>query len=112
MDLVMVEQDFVVRRHSTSVNVHERGEAVMAQLVELSDSGVILDASVSVDSNKNLVQLNVTVEADGLADGVLSAITAMRNAIHAAGDATPGWPSSHELLEMVASAMRAEVVTA
>jgi hypothetical protein len=113
-DLVQVEQDFTVPHHSASVDLHQRGEAVMAELVKLSESdcGVILDSAVSVDSGRNTVQLTVTVSAEELGEGVVQAITAMRTAIHAAGGATPEWPHNDELLEMVANTMRAEVRSA
>lgn len=80
----------------------------MAELVELSEIGTILDSAVSADAQRG----NVTVAAEDLDDGIARAMAAMRTAIHAVGDATPGWPSHEDVMEMIAQTMRAELVEA
>lgn len=84
----------------------------MAELVELSDAGGVLDSSVSSDAAENIVTIEVTVEAEDLDDGIARAMGAMRSAIHAVGDATPGWPSHKVIMEMIAQTMHAEIVSA
>lgn len=108
--MVSVLQDFTVRGAASSRVLHQRGEAVMAELVSLSEAGGILDGSAGVDSARNVVQLGVTVTGEDLSDGIIKAVTAMRTAIHAAGDSTPGWPSSRMLLDAVASTIHADLV--
>ena len=96
-----------------SEDIHENAERVMVALVELSESGVILDGSVGADSETREVTISVTVSAENLGDGVNDAITAMRNAIHTAGNATPGWPSHRAWIDMlVAQSMNAQLVSA
>lgn len=113
MNLVEIEQHFTVRHgQGLPLDLHDRGEAVMEQLVKLSDSGIIVDSSVGVDGVANVVEITVTVECDDLTEAVVTGVTAMRNAIHSAGDATPGWPSNKAIIEAVSSTLRAERVPA
>lgn len=109
--MVVVERSFRVFL-SSSVSVHDRAEAVMAHLVELSDAGTILDSAVSSDAQRAVVTIEVTVAAEDLDDGIAQSMAAMRTAIHAVGDATPGWPLHRDVLEMIAQTMRAELIEA
>ena len=109
--MVAVTRSFLVRL-CDGHTVHDRAEAVMAELVELSEAGSILDSSVSSDAQRAVVEIEVTVEADDLDDGIARAMAAMRTAIHAVGDATPGWPSHKDVMEMIAQTMHAELVEA
>lgn len=84
----------------------------MAELAEASEVGAVLDSAVSSDAELGIVTIEVTVEAEDLDDGIARAMAAMRAAIHAVGDATPGWPSHKDIMEMVAQTMRAELVEA
>ncbi len=108
-EMIAVETSFTVECPAGE-NIHESAERVMAALVELSESGVILDASVGADATACTVTISVTVSADSLGDGVGAAMTAMRNAIHTAGNATHEWPSHGDWMKLVAQNMRAEVV--
>ncbi len=109
--MVAVERSFLVRP-PVSTSIHERAEAVMAELVELSEVGTILDSAVSADAQRGIVTVEVTVAASDLDDGIARTMAAMRTAIHAVGDATPGWPSHEDVMEMIAQTMRAELVEA
>jgi hypothetical protein len=83
--MVAVETTFEVAC-TTDDDIHQNAERVMVELVKLSDTGLILDGSTGADSISSEVTISVTVEANSLGDGVNAAITAMRNAIHAAGN--------------------------
>ena len=108
--MVAVETTFEVTCPE-SEDIHENAERVMAALVELSESGVVLDGSVGADSERGEITIDVTVSAENLGDGVNAAITAMRNAVHAAGNATPTWPSHRAWMDMlVAQSMNAQLV--
>lgn len=109
--MVAVTRSFRVRL-ADGHTVHERAEAVMAELVELSEDGSILDSAVSSDSERAIVDIEVTVNATDLDDGIARSMAAMRTAIHAVGDATPGWPSHKDVMEMIAQTMHAELVDA
>jgi hypothetical protein len=110
--MVAVETTFDVAC-TTDEDIHQNAERVMVELVKLSDTGLILDGSTGADSISSEVTISVTVEANSLGDGVNAAITAMRNAIHAAGNATPGWPSHRAWMDgLVGQSMHAEVVSA
>ncbi len=109
--MVAVERSFLVPPGG-GTSVHQRAEAVMAELVELSEIGTILDSTVSADAQRGEFTVEVTVAAEDLDDGIARAMAAMRTAIHAVGDATPGWPSHEDVMEMIAQTMRAELVEA
>lgn len=110
--MVVVERSFRVRLPRSTSSVHERAEAVMAELVDLSESGSILDSAVSSDAQGGVVTVEVTVAAEDLDDGIGRAMAAMRTAIHAVGDATPGWPLHKDVMELIAQTMRAKLVEA
>lgn len=111
--MVAVETTFDVACTKADNDIHNSAERVMVELVELSEAGVILDGSTAADSGKAEVTISVTVEADSLGDGVNAAITAMRNAIHSAGNATPAWPSHKDWMDgLVGQSMHAEVIPA
>lgn len=107
--MVSVQQAFRVN-HDVTSTIHERAEAVMAELVDLGEQGGLLDSAVDVDAELNTVHVQVTVEADDLSDGVAKAMAATRSAIHAVGDSTPGWPSHKVIMELIAEKMSAELV--
>lgn len=109
--MVAVERAFRVNLCG-GAKVHDRAEAVMAELVELSETGDVLDSSVSSDEEHCIVTLQVTVEADDLDGGIAKAMAAMRAAIHAVGDSTPGWPRHKDVMDMIAQTMNASVVPA
>ncbi len=98
---MVVRQAFTVR----GPDAHSRADTVMDQLVELSEaegSGV-LDSAVDVDTIEGCVWIEVTVRAEDEGAAINHAITAMRTAIHAAGDGTSGWPTGQALRDLVAS---------
>jgi hypothetical protein len=78
----------------------------------IGSNGTILDAAVSANAAEDVVSIEVTLLADNLTDGTAHGLTAMRNAIHKVGGATPDWPSHQEVLEMVGKELRAELVRA
>lgn len=107
--MVVVERSFRVDLFGVE-SIHDRAEAVMGELVNLSEAGAILDSAVSSDSDRGIVTIEVTTRAPDLDKGVADAVSAMRAAIHAVGDATPGWPTHKDIMEVTAQTMRAEVV--
>ncbi len=108
-EMVAVETSFNVEC-TDDESIHESAERVMVELVELSEAGVILDGSVAANGAACAVTISVTVSAEDLGAGVNLAITAMRNAIHSAGNATPVWPSHGDWMAMVAQNMFAELI--
>jgi hypothetical protein len=61
---------------------------------ELLDLGVE-DPAIGVDLEKREVSMSLVAEGELPEDAVATAMGTIRAAIHAAGGATPGWPTFH-----------------
>lgn len=83
---------FSVRTPSATA-LFEHADSVMEELLLLEAKDNIMDSAVSADHAANQVTIElVGCGSDGM-DALLHGITAMRSAIHAAGGATPHWPT-------------------
>jgi hypothetical protein len=109
--MVAVTRSFRVRLPEGQT-MSERAEAVRTELVKLSNASAILDFAVSSDASHGIVEIEVTVEASDLDDGIARSMSTVRTAIHAVVDATPPSPSHMDFMELTAQTMHAELVKA
>lgn len=58
--------------------------------LEMTDAA-IEDPDIAADVSTGEVDVQMTVEADDPAAAMVKALATLRSAIHAIGDATPGW---------------------
>ena len=70
-------------------------DALMEALLDLETAdGAITDPDLAADLRTNCVDIQVIVDADDPAAAMVTALAALRVAIHAIGDATPGWETT------------------
>lgn len=95
----------VVQEFHVLGDVHNSADSVMAELVKLSQTEGcgVLDSAVDSDSDAGTVTIEVTAVGENQGEAINCAITAMRTAIHAAGDETPSWPTGAKLTELIDS---------
>lgn len=67
--------------------------------VENGDDG-ITDPDLAAALSTGEVDVQMTVEATDPAEAATKALCAVRTAIHAIGDATPGWETSHGVMRI------------
>ena len=65
-------------------------DAVMDELIKLEGRN-IMDADLSADLDRHIVELSVIASAESFDEAVSCADAAIRTAIHAAGGSTPKW---------------------
>jgi hypothetical protein len=70
-------------------DVEEFFGRVMQELINLG----VDDPGIGVDLAKREVSVGLVAEGELPEDAVAAAMTTIRTAIHAAGGATPGWPT-------------------
>jgi hypothetical protein len=70
--------------------------------VETCDKA-ISDPDLAASLNTGDVDVQMTVEADDVAEAATKALCAIRTAIHAIGDATPGWETARGAMSIAPS---------
>mgnify|MGYP001603952771 CR=1 FL=1 len=75
------------------------GELVTA-LLDLEDDEDVEDPDVAANLPKGRVDVQMVVEASDPANAAVKATCFLRTAIHAIGDATPGWETSRTVLHV------------
>ena len=88
---------------SAAEEVHMHGRRVMEELLGLEKlNGDFTDSTVSTDAGMKTLTVELLVLGDRDIGGVLGrALDLIRTAFHAAGSATPRWPSVNEQPERV-----------
>ncbi|WP_435107983.1 hypothetical protein [Nocardiopsis synnemataformans] len=88
---------------SDSSDVHAHGERVMQELLKLERCNEdFTDSTVSTDAARKTITVELLVFGKSDTNAVLArALDVIRTAAHAAGGATPNWPSVSEQPERV-----------
>jgi hypothetical protein len=95
-----LEFEFTVENVGTADQFHDHGERVMQELLKLEDCDPdVTDSSVGTDYSDQTVTISVLVFADDEVQGLGKALAVIRSAVHAAGAATPFWPTVNDLVE-------------
>jgi hypothetical protein len=97
---------YSVTMRLTAADDHDHLESsidrIMEELVRLAEVDArISDPNIGADLATGLVEFSLTVDA-AEQDVTKVAVTAIRTAIHAAGQGTPGWPAFDEAQELSA----------
>jgi hypothetical protein len=84
-------------------NLESSIDRIMEELVRLTEvkNARISDPNIGADLAAGRVEFSLTVDA-AEEDVTKEAVTAIRTAIHAAGQGTPGWPTFEEAQELSA----------
>jgi len=74
---------------------------LMNALIDLEDQdSSIEDPDLAAHLAEGRVDVQMTVEAEDPAEAMVKALCALRAAIHAIGDATPGWETSRAVMHV------------
>jgi hypothetical protein len=93
--IVTCEWQFLLSDVSPNADLPGQAEEVMQQLLALEACHDGLTSSaVGLDLETMIVEISISAEARTYELAVAAAMSAIRSAIHAAGGATPDWPSS------------------
>jgi hypothetical protein len=83
-------------------NLESSIDRIMEELVRLTEVNErISDPNIGADLAAGQIEFSLTVNA-AEEDVTKEAVTAIRTAIHAAGQGTPGWPTFEEAEELSA----------
>lgn len=78
-----------------------RLDPLMEALLDLEAAGDgITDPDLAADLSTGCVDVQMTVDADDPASAMVKALAALRSAIHAIGDATPGWETATAVMHV------------
>jgi hypothetical protein len=79
----------------------DRVQALMDALLDIedSDSG-IGDPDLASNLAEGRADVQMVIEADGAPEAMTKALCALRTAVHAIGDATPGWETERAVLHV------------
>jgi hypothetical protein len=95
------------------VDLFQHGEAVMdALLAQQECTPEVLDFAVSVDAEKSLVEIELTVQGVSYETAVAVGQATIRAAIHATGAGTPTWPTRDDMLSMVPTDLQTSTMEA
>lgn len=79
----------------------KRLDPLMEALLDLEEvDEAIMDPDLAADLSTGRVDVQMTVEADDPAEAMVKALAALRTAIHAIGDATPGWETTTAVMHV------------
>ena len=79
----------------------ERVEPLMEALLDLEAADpVVEDPDLAADVSTGHVDVQMIVEADDPAAAMVKALATLRAAIHAIGDATPGWETASAVMHV------------
>jgi hypothetical protein len=74
---------------------------LMDALLDLEDADpAISDPDLAANTVSGCVEVQMVVEADDPAKAMVQALSTLRAAIHAIGDATPGWETSTAVMHV------------
>src|SRR5574342_758564 len=77
---------------------HERGVALMDQLVELEDADPeICDVTIGGSGDRMVWDVEMVVRTDDQFHALVRALVTIRTALHQMGEATPGWPTADDV---------------
>jgi hypothetical protein len=62
--------------------------------------GAIADPDLAADMSSGCVDVQMTVDAEDPAVAMVKALATLRAAIHAIGDATPGWETASAVMHV------------
>lgn len=97
---ISCEWEFLVAGPNSPTALQERGDRVMSSLLDLESADPRLaDGAVSLDTGKMTMTIGLVVVGSDYEETVAHALASIRTAIHAAGGATPDWPSHDGDLE-------------
>lgn len=83
----------------------EKSIALMDQLVCLEEQDeLIIDVEMSGDYGKKEIMVEMIVITADAVEANIKAMTMIRTALHAAGEATPGWPDAKAIALALESA--------
>lgn len=78
-----------------------RLDPLMEALLDLEEADeAITDPDLAADLSTGRVDVQMIVEADDPAAAMVKALATLRAAIHAIGDATPGWETSTAVMHV------------
>jgi hypothetical protein len=82
-----------------------RAETLIEELmsIEVRDDE-ISDSSIAGDAGSGAITIELLVFTEDPLHAIMKALTTIRAAIHAAGDATPGWPEAGDVARTVDAA--------
>jgi hypothetical protein len=78
-----------------------RLEPLMDALLDLEETDACIeDPDIAADVSSGCVDVQMLVEADDPASAMVRAFATLRSAIHAIGDATPGWEMASAVMHV------------
>ncbi|MGH3266098.1 MAG: hypothetical protein ACRDNS_29360, partial [Trebonia sp.] len=78
-----------------------RLDPLMEALLDLEEAdAAISDPDIAADVSTGCVDVQMTVDADDPAAAMVKALATLRAAIHAIGDATPGWETATAVMHV------------
>jgi hypothetical protein len=83
-------------------DVHDHGQRVMEELLHLEDcNSDFTDSAVSTDAAANTIRIELLILHADPTTALKRALDLIRTAAHAAGGATPDWPTVSDLPNQV-----------
>lgn len=90
-----------VRYAGDLTHFDERLDQLMTALLDLEDNDpAIEDPDLAAGLTTGVVDVQMVVEADDPADAMVKGLCFLRTAIHAIGDATPGWETQRAVMHV------------
>lgn len=88
-------------------DLRDRAVTWMDELASIEEADdMITDVEMSGDLDEHEITFEMVILTTDPLEANIKAMTAVRSALHAAGEATPGWPDAH----MIAKALESAVV--
>jgi hypothetical protein len=79
----------------------ERIDPLMEALLDLEEADTaITDPDLAADVSNGRVDVQMIIEAEDPASAMVKALATLRAAIHAIGDATPGWETATAVMHV------------
>lgn len=96
-----------------STTCEPRLDPLMEALLDLEEADTaITDPDLAADVSTGCVDVQMTVEADDPAEAMVKALATLRSAIHAIGDATPGWETATAVMHVAPAEAADRLITA
>jgi hypothetical protein len=84
----------------------DRLDALMDALMDVEATDpAISDPDLAASLDENSVDVQMTVEGADQAEAAAKSLSALRAAIHALGEATPGWETSQGIMHIAPAAL-------
>ena len=96
-----LELAFTVERAASGEAFHDHGERVMEELLRLEDRDAdISDPSVTTTGvGRGTITISLLILSGDEVEALDRALTVIRSAVHAAGGATPFWPTVDDFVD-------------